>query len=155
MGGAGNQVMYLDSCILVKLLVAEPDSELFVRSLEGKPLVTSELALTEVFSALLARERAGKISLTDRRRARAELETRIEAREIRIEPLNSITLRKARHALEQCHPQVPLRTLDAIHLATADLCQDFPLATTDKRLRDAATLLGFEVFPPAEAGPAN
>jgi hypothetical protein len=43
--------MYLDSCILVKLLVAEPDSEFFVRSLEGKPLVTSELAQTEVFSA--------------------------------------------------------------------------------------------------------
>ena len=142
--------MYLDSCILVKLLVAEPDSEFFVSSLEGKPLVTSELAQTEVFSALLARERAGKISLPDRRRAWHEFEERITAGEIRIEPLNSIVLRKARHSLERCHPQVPLRTLDAIHLATADLCHDFPLATTDGRLRDAATLLGFKVFPPAE-----
>jgi len=147
--------MYLDSCILVKLLVAEPDSALFIRSLEGKPLVTSELAQTEVFSALLARERAGKISLADRRRAWAEFEARIEAGEIRIEPLNSITLRKAAHSLEHCHPKVPLRTLDAIHLATADLCQDFPLVTTDGRLRDAATLLGFKVFPPVEGSPAN
>ena len=142
--------MYLDSCILVKLLVVEPDSEFFIRSLEGQPLVTSELAQTEVFSALLARERAGKISVTDRRRAWHEFEARIEAGEIRIEPLNSIVLRKARHSLERCHPKVPLRTLDAIHLATADLCHDFPLTTTDGRLRDAATLMGFKVFPPAE-----
>ena len=61
--------MYLDACIIVKLLVVEPDSEFFIRSLEGQPLVTSELALAEVFSALLARERNRKISAADRRRA--------------------------------------------------------------------------------------
>jgi predicted nucleic acid-binding protein len=147
--------MYLDSCIIVKLLVVEPDSEFFIRSLEGKPLVTSELAQAEVFSALLARERAGKISVMDRRRAWHEFESRLEAGEIKIEPLSSIVLRKARHSLERCHPKVPLRTLDAIHLATADLCHDFPLTTTDGRLRDAATLLGFKIFPPAENRPLN
>jgi uncharacterized protein len=142
--------MYLDSCIIVKLLVVEPDSELFLRSLQGQPLVTSELALTEVFSALLARERAGKISGGNRRLAWREFNARIEADEIRIEPLNSIVLRKATHLLERCHPRVPLRTLDAIHVATADLCQDFPIATTDGRMRDAAELLGFSLFPPPE-----
>ena len=147
--------MYLDSCILVKLLVVEPDSEFFIRSLEGKPLVTSELAITEVFSALLARERAGKISITDRRRAWHEFESRVKAGEIKIEPLNSVVLRKAMHSLERCHPKVPLRTLDAIHLATADLCHDFPLVTTDGRMRDAATLMGFKIFPPAENAPVN
>ena len=130
--------------------MAEPDSEFFVESLENKPLVTSELAETEVFSALLARERAGKISAADRRRAWNELGSRITAGEIRIESLNSIVLRKARHSLERCHPKVALRTLDAIHLATADLCHDFPLATTDARMRDAAELMGFELFPPVE-----
>lgn len=143
--------MYLDSCILVKLLVVEPDSEFFIRALEGKPLVTSELAETEIFSALLARERAGKISTLDRHRAWQELASRVEAGEIKIEPLNSVALRKARHTLEQCHPKILLRTLDAIHLATADLCHDFPLVTTDARLRDAAVLMGFSVFPPVEA----
>ena len=147
--------MYLDSCILVKLLVQEPDSEFFQTSTEGKPLTTSELARTEVFSALLARERAGKISLEDRRRAWREFEDRIEADEIRIESLNSIVLRKAMHSLERCHPKVSLRTLDAIHLATADLSQDFPLVTTDSRLRDAAVLMGIELFPPVESSPAN
>jgi predicted nucleic acid-binding protein len=141
--------MYLDSCIIVKLLVVEPDSELFIGSLEGKPLVTSELAQTEVFSALLARERAGKISPTDRRRAWREFEVRIETKEIRIEKMTSIVLHKATHLLERCHPKVPLRTLDAIHLATADLCHDFPLVTTDGRLREGAQLMGFSIFPEA------
>jgi predicted nucleic acid-binding protein len=139
--------MYLDSCILVKLLVVEPDSEFFIGALEGKPLVTSELAQTEVFSALLARERGGKISAADRRRAWREFEARVEAKEIRIEKMSSIVLHKAAHLLERCNPKVPLRTLDAIHLATADLCHDFPLVTTDARLRDAAKLMGFDVFP--------
>jgi predicted nucleic acid-binding protein len=141
--------MYLDSCIIVKLLVAEPDSEFFISSLEGQPLVTSELAQTEVFSAVLARERAGKISAADRHRAWREFEARIDAKEIRVEKMNSLVLNKARHLLERCHPQVPLRTLDAIHLATADLCHDFPLVTTDGRLREAATLMGFSIFPKA------
>ena len=141
--------MYLDSCIIVKLLVAEPDSEFFISSLEGKVLLTSELALTEIFSALLSRERAGKIAASDRRRAWREFEARIEAKEIRIEKMNSIVLHKATHLLERCHPKVPLRTLDAIHLATADLCHDFPLATTDGRLREAAQLMGFSIFPEA------
>ena len=147
--------MYIDSCILVKLLVCEPDSAFFVRALEGHSLVTSELAQTEVFSALLARERAGKIHRSDRRRAWSEFEGRVEAGEIRIGPLTTTVLRKARQVLERCQPEVPLRTLDAIHLATADLCQDFPLATTDGRMREAAVRLGYELFPPVGESPAN
>jgi predicted nucleic acid-binding protein len=139
--------MYLDTSIVVKLLVSEPDSEFFIRSLEGQRLTTSELAQTEVFSALLARERAGKIDISDRRLAWEEFQARVADEEIKIEPLNSIVLRKATRCLENCHPQVPLRTLDAIHLATADLCQDFPLVTTDARLANAARALHIPVFP--------
>jgi len=147
--------MYLDSCILVKLLTVEPDSEFFQRALEGQPVVTSELAETEVFSALLARERAGKISRRERERAWREFAGRVGTGEIRIEPLNPIVQRKARQLLERCQPAVPLRTLDALHLATADLCQDFPLVTTDGRMRDAAGLAGIPIFPPAETLPAR
>jgi predicted nucleic acid-binding protein len=147
--------MYLDSCIIVKLLVVEPDSGLFVQRLTGTPLTTSELSRVEVFSALLTRERAGKISTADRRRAWQEFETRANAGEVKIESLNSIVISKATHLLEKCHPQIPLRSLDAIHLATADLRQDFPLVTTDARLRDAANLLGFDIFPPTGNAPVH
>jgi len=139
--------MYLDTSIIVKLLIAEPDSEFFVRSLEGQRLTTSELAQTEVFSALLARERAGKIDSSDRRLAWKEFQARVADEEIKLEPLNSVVLRKATHCLEFCHPPAPLRTLDAIHLATADLCQDFPLVTTDARLANAARAMHIPVFP--------
>jgi predicted nucleic acid-binding protein len=147
--------MYLDSCIIIKLLVAEPDTEFFLDSLEGRSLVTSELSRTEVFSALLFCERKGKISAADRRRAWREFNSRIEAGEIRVEELNSVVLRKTAQLLERCHPAVPLRTLDAIHLATADLCQDFPLVSTDGRLRDAADFMGFDIFPPSAKASAN
>lgn len=139
--------MYLDTSIIVKLLVTEPDSEFFIRSLEGQRLTTSELAQTEIFSALLARERAGKIEPADRKLAWKEFQARVANEEIKIEPLNSVVLRKATHCLEYCHPPVPLRTLDAIHLATADLCQDFPLVTTDVRLANAARAMHIPVFP--------
>jgi len=139
--------MYLDTSIIIKLLVPEPESEFFIRSLEGQRLTTSELAQTEIFSALLACERAGKIDAKERRLAWKEFQTRVADEEIKIESLNSIVLRKATHCLEHCHPSVALRTLDAIHLATADLCQDFPLVTTDARLANAARAMHIPVFP--------
>ena len=147
--------MYLDSYILMKPLTVEPDSEFFLHALEGQPVTTSELAETEVFSALLARERDGKISRQDRQRAWQEFSRRVGSGESQIEPLNSLVQRKARQLLERCHPQVPLRTLDALHLATIDRCQDFPLVTTDARLRAAATLSDIPLFPPAAAGPGH
>ena len=141
--------MYLDSCIIVKLLAPEPDSATFERALRGQPLTTSELAFAEVSSALLARERAGGLGGQDRERAWQQFRRWIEHEEIALAPLDSAVLRKAQRFLEQCHPKVPLRTLDAIHLATADMVMEGPLCTTDRRLREAATQLGLEVFPPA------
>jgi len=58
--------MYLDSAIVVKLLVRETDSEWFANHLVGHKFVTSELALAEVRSALLSRERCGHLTLRGR-----------------------------------------------------------------------------------------
>lgn len=143
--------MYLDSCVIVKLLAPEKDSELFQTRLDGQILSTSELAWTEVAAALLAKERAGALTPAQRRAAWAVFVGRLEAREIYLDPLDGTTLRKAQNVLERCHPVVPLRTLDALHVAACDLSQDFPLCTTDRRMRDAAQLLGIPVFPGEEA----
>jgi predicted nucleic acid-binding protein len=139
--------MYLDTAILIKLLVREPDSDLFQDALEGEPLSSSELAVTEVWSALLAKERNKMILARQRTAAWRIFQDRVETGEILLHPLNSVVLKKANHLLERCHPEVPLRTLDAIHAAACDLSQDFPLCTTDKRMRDAAAMLGIPVFP--------
>jgi predicted nucleic acid-binding protein len=58
--------MYLDSAIIVKLLVREADSDWFSHKLSGHGFETSELALTEVCAALLAKERAGDITARER-----------------------------------------------------------------------------------------
>lgn len=141
--------MYLDSCIVVKLLVPEPDSGTIAPALRGQPLTTSELATTEVHSALLTRERLGGLKPADRKRALAQFREWIRTEEVVLAPLDSRVLKRATQMLEKCHPAIPLRTLDSIHLATADLVQDGPLCTTDRRLRDAAGHLGLELFPPA------
>ena len=47
--------MYLDTAIIVKLLVREADSDWFNTALLGRHFETSELALAEVRSALLAK----------------------------------------------------------------------------------------------------
>jgi predicted nucleic acid-binding protein len=55
---------------------------------------------------------------------------------------NAIMARCYRHA-----PPIPIRTFDAIHLATARAAGEAELVATDKRTRDAARLLGFGLFP--------
>ena len=139
--------MYCDSCILVKLLTSEEDSAVFERELRGRPLGTSELSITEVCSALLAKERSERILPSERLRAWRLFNSWIEDEILLLHPLNPATVRKAAWQLEQCRSQVALRTLDALHLATADLAQDFPLCTTDQRMRQAAVHLGIPLFP--------
>jgi predicted nucleic acid-binding protein len=139
--------MYLDTAIIVKLLVREPDSDEFQDALERETLSSSELATTEVWSALLAKERNKVISRRDRAAAWRVFQERVQEKQFLLRPLDSVVLKKANHLLERCHPEVPLRTLDAIHAAACDLSQDFPLCTTDHRLRDAAELLGIPLFP--------
>ncbi len=139
--------MYLDTSVIVKLLIPEPDSDFFQTALLGVLLSSSELARTEVWSTLLAKERNGEIRPQDRAAAWQTFTDRVQSKQILLHPLNSATLQKASRLLEACHPQVPLRTLDAIHSAACDLSQDFPLCTTDKRMRDAARLLGIPILP--------
>ena len=142
--------MYLDSAIIVKLLIDEPDTKFLVTALVGQPLSSSELSGSEVLSALLGKERNKLISARQRSEAWQTFNERVQARELVLHPLNGVVLKKANHVLARCHPAVPLRTLDAIHTATCDLIQDFPLCTTDKRMRDAAGVLGIPLFPANE-----
>jgi predicted nucleic acid-binding protein len=143
--------MYLDSAIIVKLLVEEPDTALFVQALVGHTLSSSELAAPEVLSALLGKERKKLITKAQRIEAWQAFNARVQSWDIILHPLNGVVLKKANHILEHCHPAVPLRTLDAIHAAACDLVQDFPLCTTDKRMREAAGVLGIPIFPAEES----
>jgi predicted nucleic acid-binding protein len=139
--------MYLDTGILVKLLIPEPETAFFDRALRGHSLATSELALVEVSSALLAKERAGLITAAQRAKAEAKFAGMIADETIKLAELNRQILVKAVQIIHGGHPKVPLRALDALHVATSDRTQEFPLCTTDARMHAAARAMQIPVFP--------
>lgn len=139
--------MYLDSCVLVKLVSHEPDSEAYDRLVRGQPVTTSELAVAEVRSALLAKERTGRISRAARLAGWRLFQERVLEGEFVLLPLNRWVIERAGGLIEQCHPQVPLRTLDAIHVATAELHGGEAMCSSDRRVRDACALLGLTLAP--------
>ncbi|SOJ53624.1 Ribonuclease VapC46 [Mycobacterium simulans] len=127
--------IYLDSSAIVKLAVREPESDALRRYLHARrPRVSSALARTEVMRALLHK---GESARTAGRRALASLDLlRIDNRLLN---------------LAGGLAPIGLRTLDAIHLATAQRlgANLGRLCTYDDRIRDAAQALGMAVIAPS------
>lgn len=146
-GAAGDTSMYLDTGILVKLLTPEPETLYFERELQGNLLVSSELVLVEVRSALFGKERAGLITASQRAKAETKFNAMVADGILKTLHLNSRVLGKAAQVIQACHPKIPLRALDALHVATSDHEQEFPLCTTDARMHAAAQALHIPVFP--------
>lgn len=131
---SAERATYLDSSAIVKLVVAEPESAALRRYLRRRrPLVSSALAKAEVARALLP---LGEQAVRRGQDVLARLEL------IRV----SDRILGAAGQL----PPAELRTLDAIHLATAQqLGSDLArIVTYDERLRAAATATGCPVAAP-------
>lgn len=125
---------YLDSSALVKLAIDEPESGALRHYLRRRrPLVSSALARTEVQRALLLEGEEGVA------RGRAVL-GRVELVRINDWVLNTAGVLTP----------PDLRSLDAIHLATAgQLGEDLgQIVTYDDRMVDAAKRLGFKAVSP-------
>ena len=141
--------MYLDSAIIVKLLVAEPDSSIFVAATQDLPIASSELAFTEVAAALFKKQREKILSPAQRQRAWNTFLRWTDSKELVLFSLSSHTLRNSNRVLAISHPDVALRSMDAIHVSACEIAQEFPLCATDSRMRAAATKLGIPIFPEA------
>lgn len=127
-------VTYLDSSAIVKLAVNEPETMALRRYLRRRsPVISSALARTEVLRAVAP---AGARAVDSGRRAL----TRLELVRINNEILDDAA---TMHPLE-------VRTLDAIHLATAArLGEDLGvLVTYDERMATAAKDAGIRVAIP-------
>ncbi len=125
---------YLDSSAIVKLAVRENESLALRRYLRRRrPLVSSSMARTEVLRALLP---AGDDAVAAGRKVLSRLDL----------------IRISAGVLEDAGTLLPaeLRSLDAIHLATARrLGQDLgDIVTYDERMADAAVHLGHRVVGP-------
>lgn len=135
--------MYLDTSVVVKLYTRESDSAACEKIAAGHKLVSSELLYAELWSALLAKERAGVLSWEHRLQVWDLFESHVEDDRIELMRLDGLLVRDAAEIMAKVHPHVPLRTLDALHLATFASIEGGPIFSRDKRMVDAARMLGF------------
>ena len=105
--------------------------------------VTSALTIAETARAIL-RARVGARLTADEERAAVRALRRFERRSFMVAVTDSVLARVRRP-----FPFEPIRTLDALHLATAELLGEPPslvtIVTRDARVRDNAEALGYAV----------
>jgi predicted nucleic acid-binding protein len=105
--------------------------------------VTSALTIAEAARAIL-RARIGARLTADEEREAVRALRRFERRSFMVAVTDSVLARVRRP-----FPAEPIRTLDAVHLATAELLGEPPplvtIVTRDARVRDNAEALGYAV----------
>jgi len=130
-------VIYLDSSALLKLLVDEPESEhldAWLRARSEVPKVSSELAQTEVVRACRRRDDTSLLGYA-----------RVLLAGLDLVPISRQVIDIAGEV-----GQPELRTLDAIHLASAGRIGEslHALVTYDSRLANASRSMGLPTEHP-------
>ena len=139
--------IYLDASALVKLLVPEPESESLNQALVGaEDVIISDLALTEMASALGRRMRERRLAAAEARRLQREAEKLARACH-RVE-LTPPTHRRAERLLLASR-DFPRRALAALQPAAPLPPHAATVVTYDPRLRAAALAQGLSVAPDA------
>jgi predicted nucleic acid-binding protein len=135
--------VYVDASALAKLYVPEAESDLLDAFLRGrKDLMTSELSITEVLSAVARRKREGELDSERAGQIRDALLA--DAKSFRRLDLSPALHRQAERLLLSSE-KIPLRTLDALHIALAFSGGAQQLATFDIRMAEAAELHGLQI----------
>lgn len=134
--------VYVDSSALLKRALAEPESRALVRVLrgyvdDGTALVASSLAWVEVSRAVRAAGVGGTLELED--------VVDIALSGLLEKPISSEVIALAR----RLRPPA-LRTLDALHLASALLLDVDLVLAYDRRLIDAAAEHGIRTLSPTD-----
>ena len=135
-------IAYLDSSVILRVVLGQPG-----KLAEWKSVllgVTSELAQVECLRTMDRLRLLGELTAEEAASGREAIYRIMEALEV-VE-LSSAVMRRASQPMP-----APLGTLDAIHLATADLWReglgkDPIVATHDKALALAARASGFRVM---------
>jgi predicted nucleic acid-binding protein len=140
--------VYLDASALAKIYVSERDSADLESALVGRrDLIVTDLAVTELTSALARRTGRGELVREHGRRIYERLMRDLRDGEYRWVELTAAIHREAERLL-MALDTASLRAADALHLAAAAVCDAGTLVTFDKRMAAAARKLGtFEVVP--------
>src|SRR5437899_10415485 len=142
---------YWDTSTLAKLYLAESDSAQFQSHLAATgSATTSVLARWEIFR-VLARKEAEKVIIPGAAEVIfAKFEADVAASRVVLLPMDGAVEDRFRNLTLRLHrltPPVFTRTLDAIHLATADICAATEFVVTDANLRRCGVAIGLNIFP--------
>lgn len=138
-------MIYVDTSTLLKWYVVEDASERVAAFVETNPaLAISRLTLVEARCALKRRGRAFRRLRTESDAALESLRADVDAGLFTLFAVHDEDLSIADVLLESIR-DVPLRTLDSLHLAVIRRRQLRRLATSDRVLGKAARTLGVEV----------
>ncbi|MDI6771541.1 MAG: type II toxin-antitoxin system VapC family toxin [bacterium] len=140
--------MYAESSAVLAWLLGEPDGQAARMLLaEAESVVTSDLTLIECDRVLIRAQAIGEVSEAAAADRRAVLNA--AAVHWHLLRVHGPVIERARRPF----PTEPIRTLDAIHLASALVARGalarLAVLSLDDRLRAAARQLGFDVLPAA------
>ena len=144
-------MQYWDTSALAKLYVSEPDSANFAAYLAATgPVSTSELARWELFRVLARKEMERVIPAGAAQSIFGSFLAHAVAGRVSLVPMSAAVETRFQRIVAQLHgsnPPLVVRTLDAIHLATADLHSADTMVATDASLRRCAGALGLKLYP--------
>jgi predicted nucleic acid-binding protein len=138
-------LIYLDTSAVVPYYVPENLSNIVERLLqqqEDQPII-SQLVEVELFSALSRRVRMSELSRNDALAITELFKNHINEGLYRLVLLENQHYHLARDWIARF--DLPLRTLDALHLAVSSI-NNLYLVTADDRLAQSATVLGIDVL---------
>jgi uncharacterized protein len=142
---------YWDTSALSKLYLPEPDSTAFAQKAAVDPtIVTARLTLYELRRVAFRKESEGFIPLGTVESILAQINQDVIVGQIRIVQVDARVELEFDAIMATCYRRTPpllVRTLDALHLASARAESQIEVVATDKRMRDAAKLLGLSLFP--------
>jgi uncharacterized protein len=143
---------YWDTSALAKLYVSEPDSLVFRShaAAVGLPPVTAEITILELRRVAFGKEAARLLQPGAAEATLADVDADMDAGSIEVVEQSRAVKKEFDQVMAACYrrtPSLPLRTLDALHVASARVAGQTELVATDKRLREAAKSLGFTLFP--------
>lgn len=140
--------IYVDSSALAKLYVPENESDRLEDFLRGRRgLMISELTITEVLAAVARRKREGALSAKQALEIREAILADADSGSFARLHLNPLIHREAERLLLSTDA-LPLRTLDALHVALALSGPATQVVTYDMRMRAAATQAGLGTIEP-------
>jgi len=133
---------YLDTSALAKWYLNEQESERFAAWVaQQDDTHISSLTVTEFRCLLARRERSKELGDVPAQQIFATFERDIEQGFLILHVVGNDDLIAARQLIERVGT-IPLRTLDALHLAIAERNAMESMASADKVMLDAATYLG-------------